>query len=139
MVTGLPYDHQFRLKTSVTTVSKWLVIDTTLWNLAFSSQVSPPPKDDRGEYRSQHYTPSNHSTPSVTSPLFRNRPICFEWNDSPLLGCPHPKCRYEHSCYRCAHNPNEPNKHHKAIFCPHKGKKSQTYTLTPAVQCSTRQ
>ena len=85
------YDHQFRLKASATTVSEWSVIDTTLWNLAFSTQVSPLPKDDRGEYRSQCYTPASYSTPSVTSPLVRNQPICFEWNDSPLPGCPHPK------------------------------------------------
>ena len=69
--------------------------------------------------------PASTHLRSRPSPHTKKQPICLEWNDSPSPGCPHPGCHYNHTCYRCAHNPNEFNKNHKAIFCPNREKSHQ--------------
>ena len=119
------YDRQFRQKASAVSIPEWSVIDTTLWNLAFAGQGIPSSSNDKGQYKGTFRNSSSQYTPSRPSPHTKKRPICLEWNDSPSPGCPHPGCRYDHTCYRCAHNPNEFNKNHKAIFCPNREKPHQ--------------
>ena len=47
-------------------------------------------------------------------------PICFDWNESSLPGCPHPSCRFEHISYYCVCNPAMKDKAYKAIFWPNR-------------------
>ena len=127
----LGYDRRF-CQRAVPSRS-WSTIDTTLWNLAFSGKGS--------SRLCSHCFSSSHSSrdcelnpgsnpyehPS-TCPPFRPQfpppqgrwPVCFDWNETAAPGCPHPACRFEHSCYYCTHNPNARDKAHKAIFCPNR-------------------
>ena len=125
------YDRQFCQKASATPVQAWSAIDTTLWNLAFTGQRAPHTPEDGRQYRDPRQCegmPASYYTTKQSSSFPKKQPICLEWNDSLSPGCPHPSCRYEHSCYRCAHNPTISNKYHKAIFCPHKDKKTPSNT-----------
>ena len=122
------YDRHFRQKASASPVLEWSAIDTTLWNLAFSGRAAMQLSGDgrlHGEVHCHESLPIHHRIPRQTSSFSRKQPIYLEWNESLSPGCPHPACRYEHSCYQCVHNPSIADKYHKAIFCPNKEKKSQ--------------
>ena len=129
------YDRQFRQKASATLVPEWSAIDTTLWNLAFSSHVTGH-HDDKPQEATylRKDPPQAYRTPWKSSPLPRKQRICLEWNDTPSTNCPYPACRYEHTCYRCAHNPSITDRHHKAMFCPQWVKQAPPTPLFPSQQ-----
>ena len=122
------YDREFCQQAAASAVREWSVLDCTLWNLtrqtAFNSSktqlIRPLSKPYHAEQTSRPQFPS-------ALPQSRKTPICLEWNDSPAAGCPHPNCRYEHSCYRCIHVPTISDKRHKAIHCPNKDRKPGTF------------
>ena len=119
------YDRQFRLKASATSSIEWSTIDLNIWNNAFPgittnhgpSPVQPQP---RSQYSTQRY-----ASAQTRQPPSPQQCICLDWNDDPNPNCPHPNCKYNHVCYRCAYNPRITNNRHKAIFFPNKCKKSQ--------------
>ena len=78
----------------------------------------------RQPYKSQQMKQTYRSKlpPAITQS--RKVAICLDWNDNPTAGCPYLNCHYDHTCYRCIYTPGIIDKHHKAIYCPHKGKKS---------------
>ena len=123
------YDRQFRLKASATSSTEWSTIDLNIWNDAFPDITtnhgpSPVQSQPRSQYSTQRYTSIQTRQP----PSSQQR-ICLDWNDDPNPTCPHPNCRYDHVCYRCAYNPRIANNRHKAMFCPNKGKRSQREPL----------
>ena len=123
------YDCQFCLEASATSSTEWSIIDLNIWNDAFSDITtnhgpSPVQSQPRSLYSIQRYTNIQTRQPPSSQQC-----ICLDWNDDPNPTCPHPNCKYDHVCYRCAYNPRIANNHHKAIFCPNKGKRSQRETL----------
>ena len=114
------YDRRFRLKASATKNTEWSAYDVTIWNQVF-------PDSATANYHSRQ-PQSTHSSNSISRPPRQSqtnhrRQVCLNWNDSPD-GCTRSACRYEHSCYRCVHNPRVTDKGHKAIDCPHKEKRT---------------
>ena len=87
-------------------------------------KLSPP-----GPFKPYHVEQT--SRPQLSSALSQSRktPICLEWNNRPAAGCPHPNCRYEHICYCCIHMPTISDKHHKAIHCLNKDRKSGAFFI----------
>ena len=125
------YDREFRQQAAARTIPHWSVLDNTLWNLARQSTThSSTTQFTRQPYKIQQTEKTYRSQlpPTITQP--RIAPICLDWNKNPTAGCSHLNCRYNHTCYRCIHTPGIPDKHHKAIYCPHKGKKSSTAFFT---------
>ena len=125
------YDREFRQQAAARTIPDWSVLDNTLWNLARQSTThSSTTQFTRQPYKFQQMEKTYRSQlpPAITQP--RIAPICLDWNENPTAGCSHLNCRYDHTCYRCIHTPGIPDKHHKAIYCPHKGKKSSTAFFT---------
>lgn len=128
----LGYDRRFRQRAATNPSRSWSTIDQTLWSLAFSgrgssrlcsycfstSHSSNACELNFGSHFSQHST--THPSRSQFTPSQGRRPICFDWNETPAPGCPHPACRFEHSCYYCTRNPSVKDKSHKAIFCPNR-------------------
>ena len=127
------YDRQFRQKASATLVPEWSAIDTTLWNLAFSSHITGHHDNTPQEVTYQRKDLSQAYRISWKT-LPRKQRICLEWNDTPSNDCPHPACRYKHICYRCAHNTSIINYRHKAMFCPHRVKPAPPTPLFPPQQ-----
>ena len=129
------YDRQFRQKASATSVPEWSVIDTTLWNLAFSSHVTGH-HDDKPQETAYlcRDPPQAYRTSWKSSSWPKKQRICLEWNDTPSNDCPYPACRYEHICYRCAHNPSIIDRRHKAMFCPHREKQAPPTPLFSSQQ-----
>lgn len=136
----LGYDRRFRQRAATNPSSSWSTIDPTLWSLAFSGRGSSrlcshcfsTSHSSKDCELNSNSVPNEHSaTHPFRSQLTTSqgrRPICFDWNETPAPGCPHPSCRFEHSCYYCARNPNARDKAHKAIFCPNR---SHNQRLTP--------
>jgi len=122
------YDRQFRLKASATSSTDWSTTDLDIWNNAF-----PDVSVTQGFPPSQLQPRAQYGTRRITSNQTRRSPsqqrICLDWNDDPNPDCQHPQCKYEHMCYRCAYNPRITDNHHKAMFCPNKGKNSQREPL----------
>jgi len=123
------YDRQFRLKASATGSTNWSTIDLNIWNDAFPEQsisqgLPSSQSQQRPWYNSQRS--SSNQTRRISPAQQR---ICLDWNDDPNPDCLHPQCKYEHTCYRCAFNPRIIDKHHKAMFCPNKGKRFQREPL----------
>lgn len=134
----LGYDRRFCQRAATNSPRSWSTINPTLWSLAFSGKASCT--------RCSHCFSTSHLSKNcelnpgsslinrpITLPALRSqvssnqgrRPICFDWNENPAPGCPHPSCRFEHSCYYCTRNPAVREKGHKAIFCPHRVFSSQ--------------
>ena len=129
----LGYDRRFRQRAAANPSRSWSTIDPTLWSLAFSGRASSAicshcfstSHSSRDCELNSGSNPFNHS---VTRPPFKmqsnsnqaRRPLCFDWNESPAPGCPHPACRFDHICYYCARNTAVKDKSHKAIYCPHR-------------------
>ena len=111
------YDRCFRLKASALGLQQWSTIDITLWNLAFL-EMSPRSVPIANVLQRATCRPSKRTSAT-------NRPICLDWNDTPGPQCPHHECKFEHICYRCAHNYRILDKDDKAIFCPNKPKQPQ--------------
>jgi len=113
------YDRRFRLKASATKNTAWSAYDNTIWNQVF-------PDSTAGSYQPRpqpiKYNAALTRCPSSTVQPNYRRLICLNWNDNPD-GCSHSPCRYEHSCYRCIHNPWVTDKMRKAIECPHQEKR----------------
>ena len=123
------YDRQCCLKASATGSTDWSTIDLNIWHDAFPEQtltqgLPPPQSQQRPWYNTQR---SSSSQPRHIFPTQQR--ICLDWNDNPNPDCPHPQCKYEHTCYRCAFNPRITDNHHKAMFCPNKGKRVQREPL----------
>lgn len=121
------YDRHFRLKASATRCKDWAPIDINIWNMAFPERTlaAAPPKAPR-------HPGSGIPVYSSRQPPNKYRNICLDWNDDPSPNCPYPGCRYEHRCYRCVFNPKVTDNQHKAMFCPHKGKKTPLLQQPPA-------
>ena len=116
------YDRRFRLKASASGSTNWSTIDLNTWNDAFPDQAMPlAPPLQRLQY-------SGKSSPSRTNLPAQQR-ICLDWNDDPNFAFPHPNCKFEHICYRCAVNPRILDNRHKAMFCPNRGKRPQRTPL----------
>jgi len=108
------YDRRFRLKASALRLQQWSTIDITLWQLAFpDTSLGRLPLSCVPQGSDYRLRPSKRTKST-------NRPICLDWNDTPDPQCPHPNCKFEHTCYRCAHNYRILDKSHKALFCPNK-------------------
>ena len=121
------YDSEFHQQAATMAIPEWSVLDNTLWNLSrqttthfFMTQFTKQPN------KSQQTERTYGSQLPTTITQSRKAPICLDWNDNPAAGCSHLNCYYDHTCYHCIHIPGIPDKHHKAINCPHKGKKSST-------------
>ena len=125
----LAYDRRFRQQAASDPHCKWSNINTTLWNLAFTSQARAN--------RCRHCFSLFHSSrecelapdlatitpePRCTRPLHgtqhRRRLICHQWNVQCTQNCSYPNCRFEHICYFCAYDPEASDVNHKAILCP---------------------
>ena len=115
------YDRQFCQKASTTSVPDWSAIDMSLWNLAFCSHVTG---HHGNKPQKTAYLCKDPPQACSTSWKFSSWPKKLEWNDIPSNDCPYPACRYEHICYRYAHNPSITDKYHKAMFCPHREKQA---------------
>ena len=111
------YDQRFRLKASAQGLHQWSTIDITVWSLTFPETS---PKSVPLTQAQQHATQRPSRRPTAMT-----RPICLDWNDTPSPKCPHRECKFEHICYRCAHNYSIVDKAHKAMFCPNKPKQPQ--------------
>ena len=113
------YDRRFRLKASATKNVEWSTYDVTIGNQVY-------PDSSVENHQPKHFHPTNPVYRPPRPPQVNSkRQICLNWNDSPD-GCTRPACRYDHACLRCIHNPQVMDKGHKAIDCPHKGKKRGT-------------
>ena len=137
----LGYDRCFCQRAAANLSRSWSTIDPTLSSLAFSGRTSSAicshcfgtSHSSKDCELNSGSNPLNHS---VTRPPFKmqsfsnqaRRPLCFDWNESPAPGCPHPACRFDHICYYCACNTAIKDKSHKAIYCPH---------IAHAVPCNT--
>ena len=121
----LGYDRRFCQRATLS--RNWSTIDPTLWNLAFSGKgnsklcshcLSASHVSRDCEFSSTSDSNQFSSNRPSLRPQVRltqgRRPLCFDWNETPTPGCPHPSCRFEHSCYYCARNPNAKEKAHKA-------------------------
>ena len=136
----LAYDRRFRQQAAADPHCKWSNINTTLWNLAFTSQARAN--------RCKHCFSLFHSSrdcelapdPATIIPESRyNRPaqgtqrrrrlICHHWNVQRTQNCPYPNCRFEHVCYFCAYDPEATDVNHKAILCPTRLNHNQQSTL----------
>ena len=100
----------------------------TLWKQAFGGLASlqrcthcfsVSHKSGECELSPDTHMPSTPgtSTPGCSSPRSQH-PICFLWNEDPVLGCPCHVCRFKHTCYLCCRQQHK-NKNHKAIHCPY--------------------
>ena len=139
----LRYDRRFRQMVEAKPSTSWAVIDTTIWNLAFSGRANPSRCRHCSSFSHLssecEFTDATQPYPASRRPLFprstipsrsiltgsrSSRPLCFNWNESLTPGCSHPNCTYEHICYWCASNPRVADKRHKAIQCPNRINKS---------------
>ena len=122
------YNREFCQQTTASAVREWSALDNTLWNLARQTASHPPKTQSaRPPSKPYHVEQTFRLQPYSALPQSRKAPICLEWNDSPAAGCPHSNCHYKHSCYRCIHMPTISDKHHKAIHCPNKDRKSSAF------------
>ena len=85
------YDRQFHQKTSATLVPEWSAIDTTLWNLAFSSHATGH-YDNTPQEATYKRNDSSQAYRISWKPLPKKQHICLEWNDTPSKDCSHPAC-----------------------------------------------
>ena len=120
------YDRHFRLKASATRSKDWSTIEINIWNLAFNERTTPMTSGHL-----PYHTGPGTQPYSSNQPPPADRKICLEWNDNPSPNCPYPDCRFEHCCYRCIFNPKVVDNKHKALFCPHKGKRCREPLLAP--------
>jgi len=114
----LGYDRRFRQRAAADPSTSWAVIDTTLWNLAFSGKAKAS--------RCKHCFSLTHTsaecewTSAPGSTVYPSTAqvgrICFDWNRDPRPGCSHADCTYKHVCTNCAQDPSILNKFHKAVF-----------------------
>ena len=119
----LAYDRHFRQQAASLPNCKWSNIDSTIWNLAFTSQARA--SFCRHWYSLFHLSKdcefaSNQISSWVGPP--HQMPyhwwyICWHWNEHRGQGCSFPNCQYEHVCYHCAYNPAANDINHEAIFC----------------------
>ena len=111
------YDRRFRLKASASHTKQWSTVDITIWNMTFPDRAIksryPPGVIPQGL---PHPSPSHRPTHQHQFPTTKIKPICLDWNDNPN-GCTRTACQYDHTCYRCVHNPRIQDKHHKASEC----------------------
>jgi len=106
------YDQRFQLKASTLQLQQWSTIDITVWNLTFpETSLGRLPINFLTQSADYRQRPSKRTTAT-------NRLICLDWNDTPDPQCPHRECKFEHTCYRCAHNYCILDKNHKAMFSP---------------------
>ena len=128
----LDYDRHFRLRVAAQPGWNWASINSTSWNLAFSSET----KVDHCKHcfsfahstsscQANGDTPEKKNTVSFNRPFypskfFRGCPIYYKWNESKLPNCPHHNCCFEHVCYICMSDPHAKSVEHKAVFCPSK-------------------
>ena len=121
----LAYDRRFRQWAASHHKTRWAAIEPTLWSFAFQGQAR--------SNRCKHcFSLSHNSVECEFSPDFSarqqqnqlsrstQRPICYQWNDTPSPTCTYRNCRYDHVCYICANSPTARNLDHKALFCPFK-------------------
>ena len=121
------YDHEFCHKAATMAISELSVLDNTLWNLARQTTThSSVSQFTRQPYKSQQMEQTYRSQLLPAIIQSRKVPVCLDCNDNPTVGCPYLNCHYDHTCYWCIHTPGITDKHHKAIYYPHKGKKSYT-------------
>ena len=124
----LAYDRRFRQQAASDPHCIWSNINTTLWNLAFTSQARAT--------RCRHCFSLFHSSKQcdlATDPItavpeshtykpLRNtqrRWLTYhQWNVTRGQNYPYPNCRFEHVCYFCARDPEASDVNHKPIFCP---------------------
>ena len=128
----LGYDRRFRMAAAGNPSINWAVIDTTLWNLAFSGKA----RSSRCKhcFSLSHLSrdcewgpePSGVTPTGVSHPVFARTLICYDWNNNRKPGCPRTTCNYEHICSSCAFDPNIPDKVHKLVYCPYKQLRGQS-------------
>ena len=110
------YDHHFCLKASASHTKQWSVIDITIWNTTFPDRAIKS-RQPLGAISHDLFNPNPYQSPAHQSQFpTKLKPICLDCNDNPN-GCTQAACRYDHTCYRCVHNPNVQDKHHKASEC----------------------
>ena len=110
------YDCRFRLKASASHNEQWSTIDVTIWNMTFPDRAI---KSHQPQGVIPHgLVTQNLSQRSPRQSKFstKSKSICLDWNDHPK-GCSRAVCRYDHTCYRCVHNPKVQDKYHKASEC----------------------
>ena len=122
------YNRRFHLKASAAIIQERSTVNFTIWKLAFPERL--PGSEKYSAARNPAYQSSRQ--PSWAPPPTRTRPICLEWNETPNPECSRPSCRYNHSCYRCAHT-NAADKNHKAIFA-HTKKNHHVANPAPRVE-----
>ena len=109
----LDYDRHFCLWVAAQPGWNWALIDSTSWNLVFSSET----KVDHCKHcfsfahstsscQANGDTPEKKNTVSFNRPFypskfFRGCPICYKWNESKLPNCPHHNCCFEHVLHMC--------------------------------------
>ena len=124
----LGYDRRFRQCAATDATQNWVIIDPTLWNLAFSGKARAARCKfcfslSRGSSDCAWATdqPTSQAARTPTSMGMSPCPmrICYAWNSHPQPGCPYPSFTYEHICTFCCKDPAIVNKYHKAVLCPY--------------------
>jgi len=118
----LAYDRRFRQWVASCQKTRRAAIELTLWSLAFQGQAR--------SNRCKHcFSLSHNSVDCKFSPDFQarqqqnqlshstQRPLCYQWNDTPSPTCIYCNCGYDHVCYICANSPTARNLDHNALFC----------------------
>ena len=135
----LGYDIRFHQCAAIDTTKNCVIIDPTLWNLAFSGKARAT--HCKFCFSKSHvssgcaWATDQSTSPMSTSSGALSRPIrlCYAWNSQPQAGCPYPGCTYQHICTSCSKDPSIINKCDKALFCPYHPRASSSVPRPPFI------